>query len=125
LDVKQCLNSRLSQLLREEKIKWYQRSKTKHLLKGDTNTKYFHLLANGRHMKTRIFQLQDGENIISGEDELKKHITSYYKGLFVRPEESKIALDPGRTEDIPQVTPKEKQILVEEFMEDEVRKAMF
>jgi hypothetical protein len=123
--VKQCLNSRLSQLLREEKIKWYQRSKAKHLLEGDANIKYFHLLANGRHMKTRIFQLQDGENIISGEDELKKHITSYYKGLFVRPEESKITLDPGRTEDIPQVTIEEKQILVEEFMEDEVRKTVF
>jgi hypothetical protein len=34
LDVKQCLNSRLSRLLREEKIKWYQRSKAKHLLEG-------------------------------------------------------------------------------------------
>jgi hypothetical protein len=45
--------------------------------------------------------------------------------LFVRPEESKITLNPSRTEDIPQVTPEEKQILVEEFMEDEVRKTVF
>jgi hypothetical protein len=69
LDVKQCLNLRLSQLLREEEIKWYQCSKAKHLLEGDANTKYFHLLANGRHRKTRIFQLQDGDNIINGDDE--------------------------------------------------------
>jgi hypothetical protein len=40
-DLKQCLHSRLSQLLREEEIKWYQRSKAKHLLEGDSNTKYF------------------------------------------------------------------------------------
>jgi hypothetical protein len=57
VDVKQCLSLRLSQLLKEEKIKWYQRSKAKHLLEGDENTKYFHLLANGRHRKTRMFQL--------------------------------------------------------------------
>jgi hypothetical protein len=35
LDAKQCLNSRHSQLLREEEIKWYQRSKAKHLLEGE------------------------------------------------------------------------------------------
>jgi hypothetical protein len=95
------------------------------LLEGDANTKYFHLLANARHRKTRIFQLQDGSNIINGEDELKNHITTYYKGLFGRQQESLIILDSGRTEDIPQVTSEENQILVEEFSEDEVRKTVF
>jgi hypothetical protein len=107
LDVKQCLNMRLCELLREEEIKWYQRSKAKHLLEGEANAKYFHLLVNGRHRKTRIFQLQDGDNIISGDEDLKdlkKHITTYYKGLFGRTEESTFTLDAGRTGGIPQVT---------------------
>jgi hypothetical protein len=90
--------------LREEEIKWYQHSKAKHLLEEDANTKYFHLLANGRHRKTRIFQLQEGDNLINGDDELKKHSTTYYKGLLGRPEESSITLDAGHTKDIPQVT---------------------
>jgi hypothetical protein len=51
-DLKHCLHNRLCQLLREEELKWYQRSKANHLLKGDSNTKYFHLLANGRHRKS-------------------------------------------------------------------------
>jgi hypothetical protein len=127
LDVKQCLNSRLRQLLREEEIKWYQRSKAKHLLEGDTNTKYFHLLVNGHHRKTRIFQLQEGTNIINGDEEFKKHITSYYKGLFGRLEESSITLDSGHSDDIPQVRVEENHILVEEFTEEEeeVKKAVF
>jgi hypothetical protein len=54
-DLKQCLHNRLSQMLREEELKWYQRSKAKHLLEGDVNTKYFQLLANGRYRKTQIF----------------------------------------------------------------------
>jgi hypothetical protein len=95
------------------------------LLEGDANTKYFHHLANGRHRKTRMFQLQDGENVISGDDDLNKHITTYYKGLFGRPEESSIILDAGCTEDIPQVTEEENHILVEKFSEDEVRKVIF
>jgi hypothetical protein len=55
IDLKCCLNNRLAQLLREEEEKWYQRAKTQHILQGDMNTKYFQLLANGKHRKTRIF----------------------------------------------------------------------
>jgi hypothetical protein len=32
VDLKQFLHNQLSQHLREEELKWYQRSKTKHLL---------------------------------------------------------------------------------------------
>ena len=65
-DLKHVLNERLAELLREEDLKWYQRAKVKQLLEGDANTKYYDLLANGRHRKTRIFQLEDGNNIITG-----------------------------------------------------------
>jgi len=64
LNLKYVLNERLAELLREEELKWYQRAKVKHLIQGDANTKYFHLLANGRHRKTQIFQLEDGDTII-------------------------------------------------------------
>jgi hypothetical protein len=44
LNLKHVLNERLAELLREEELKWYQRAKVKHLLEGDANTKYYHLL---------------------------------------------------------------------------------
>jgi hypothetical protein len=102
-DLKQYLNNQLSQLLREEELKWYQRSKSKHLLEWDSNTKYFQLLANGRHRKFRVFQLQDGTQNISGDADLKRYITSYYRGHFGPPQESSVTLDVGRREDISQV----------------------
>jgi hypothetical protein len=40
-NIKQCLNNRLAQLLREEEIKWYQRAKVNDFLQGESNTKYF------------------------------------------------------------------------------------
>jgi hypothetical protein len=52
LKLKHVLNERLAEFLREEEFKWYQRAKVKHLLQGDANTKYYHLLDNGRHRKT-------------------------------------------------------------------------
>jgi hypothetical protein len=67
IDLKCCLNNRLAQLLREGEVKWYQRAKTKHIIQRDMNTKYFQLLANGKHRKTRIFQLQDEDKIIEGD----------------------------------------------------------
>ena len=58
LDLKQSVNGKITQLLREEGVKWFQRAKTKNLLQGDNNTKYFHMVANGKRRKTRIFELE-------------------------------------------------------------------
>jgi hypothetical protein len=80
-DMLRFLRDRISHLRREEEIAWFQRSKTKNLLEGDDNTQYFHLIANGKHRKTRIFQLE-GNNKIIKEEELKEHITTYYQNLF-------------------------------------------
>jgi len=125
LNLKHVLNERLAELLREEEIKWYQRAKVKHLLEGDANTKYYHLLANGRHRKTRIFQLEDGNNIIEGDAQLKQHITNYYKNLFGPPESSSIVLEEHQVQDIPQVSDLENEFLTDVFSEYEVRAAMF
>ena len=95
---------RLAELLREEELKWYQRAKIKHLLEGDANTKYYYLLANGRHRKTRIFQLEDGENTITSDAQLKEYITSYYKNMFGPSETSLFTLDELRRDHIPQVS---------------------
>jgi hypothetical protein len=71
IGLKQYLNNRLAKLLREEEMKWYQRARVKELLEGDSNTKYFQLVANGKYRKSRIFQLQHEDQIIEGEDALK------------------------------------------------------
>ncbi len=82
IDIRYVWRNRLACLLREEEIKWYRRAKTKDILEGDSSTKYFHLVANGKQRKTRIFVLQDGDQTINGDANLKLHITTYYKGLF-------------------------------------------
>jgi hypothetical protein len=49
-------------------------------LEGDSNTKYFQLVASEKYRKTRIFQLQHGDRIIEGDQALKEYVTSCYKG---------------------------------------------
>ena len=125
IDLKHVLNERLAELLREEELKWYQRAKVKNLLEGDANTKFFHLIANGKHRKTRIFQLEDGNRIICGDAQLKSFITIYYKQLFGPSLETNVSLDESRTEDIPQVSELENEHLTQDFQESEVRETIF
>jgi hypothetical protein len=93
LDLKCCLHNRLANLLREEEIKWYQRAKVQDLLQDDSKTKYFQMVANGKFRQTRIFELKDENQVITGESKLKQHITTYYKKLFGPPENNDFSLD--------------------------------
>jgi uncharacterized protein (DUF488 family) len=124
-DFKHFSNNRLAEMLREKEIKWYQRAKVKELLEEDSNSKYFQLIANGKHRKTRIFQLQHEDRIIEGEKELSDYVTSYYKNLFSAQIDNAFTLDEMRVDDINQVSEEENNLLIKHFTEDEVREAIF
>lgn len=121
LDLKNYVKQRLSFLLREEEIKWLQRAKTKRILEGDRNTKYYHLIANGKHRKTRIFQLEQEEGVIRGDVQIKKYITKFYKDLFGAPVGNNFSLMESQREDIPQVSEEENEVLTKSFSDDEVK----
>jgi hypothetical protein len=95
------------------------------MLEGDSNTRYFHSVANARHKNKHIHSLLHDDATIEGHEQLKSYITSYYKGLFGAPEELEITLDEFRIDDIPQVSPQENVVLTAPYTEDEIRKAIF
>ena len=125
INLKHYLKERLISLLREEEIKWYERAKVKSLLQGGDNTRFFHLVANGKHRKQHIFILEQEDGVIVGDLELKKYITNYYKNLFGKPDEIDISLVESRIDDIPQVTDAENDTLISAFTEIEVKEAVF
>ena len=94
-------------------------------MQGDANTRFFQLVANGRHRKTRIFQLEQEEGTIVGHDNLKTYITEYYKNLFGEPEHNDFSLNEDTREDIPQVSQLENKFLCDKFSEKEIREAVF
>jgi hypothetical protein len=124
-DLKQSIHERITQLLREEELRWFQRAKTTKILKGDNNTRYFQMVANGKRRKTRISRLEQDDGIIEREEQLKSYITKYYKNLFGCSEGGTLSLNESLVEDIPQVTSAESEMLVAEFSEKEVRDAIF
>ena len=48
----------LIKLLLEEELSFYQGAKATDVLLGDNNTRYFQMIANGKHRKKRIFSLE-------------------------------------------------------------------
>jgi hypothetical protein len=117
-------NEGLRKLRREEESKWAQRAKVKHIHEGGNNTRYFHLIANGKHRKKKIFQLEQQEGTIVGDDNLKMYITEFYKKLFGPPDPTNISLIEGMVQDIPQISVNENAILTNPFNEEEVFEAI-
>src|SRR5438132_5305445 len=101
----------LAKLLREEELKYYQRAKVKDVLLGDNNTRYFQMVANGKHRRKIIYSLEHEDGKIEGQANLKAYITKFYKELFGEPEESMLSLDEGGTQDIVQVSQEENILL--------------
>jgi hypothetical protein len=82
-------------------------------------------VANGKHRKTRIFCLEQEEGIIKGDENLKKSITSYYKGLFGEPDGNNFSMIESFTSDTAQVSHLENVVLTTEFTEKGVKEAIF
>ena len=77
------------------------RAKVLMVVQGDDNTQFFHMVANGKHRKKKIIQLEQDEGTIVGHENLKAYISNYYKQLFRHPEASTVALDESVIGDIP------------------------
>src|SRR4051812_40671476 len=73
---------KLQELLREEEMKWALRAKVRRVIQGDNNTQFFYLIANGKHRRKKIIQLEQDEGTISGHENLKLYISEFYKKFF-------------------------------------------
>jgi len=82
-------------------------------------------VANGKHRKQHIYRLENDQGAVVGDDQLKSHITQYYKKLFGAPDTLKITLMEDQILDIPQVFLEKNDVLISEFTESEVRDAIF
>jgi hypothetical protein len=78
------------------------------------------LIANGRHRRKKIFQLEQDKGAIVGQDNIKDYISNFYKKLFGPPIPSSFKLDESITYDIPQVSHEENTILSADIIEKEV-----
>ena len=73
------------------------------------------MIANGKHRKKRIIQLEQDEGTIVGHENLKMYITNYYKTFFGAPEENYVALDESMVDDSPKLSDDQNEVLIAPF----------
>jgi mannosylglycoprotein endo-beta-mannosidase len=111
-------------MLEEEELYWHKRSHGVWLHKGDNNTKFFHMIANGRKRKNTIMYLNSEEGRIKGDENLLKHATEYYKNLFGQGTRNAITLDPDLSEDWEKVSDPDNDEITKPFSETEIKEAL-
>ena len=77
----------LGDVFLKEEVHWRQSSRIKWIKEGDSNSKFFHRVANGWRKKKLIKSLvtEDGENL-SGSDDISKEILKFFRRLYTKPE---------------------------------------
>lgn len=73
------LMSELDSCQRKEEMMWAQRSKTKWLKEGDSNTMYFHRMATQRKRTNHISLIQDDVGTSTNHREITKAFTDFWR----------------------------------------------
>ncbi|CAN1844985.1 Transposon TX1 uncharacterized 149 kDa protein [Linum perenne] len=77
------INQELLIVLQEEEDFWRQRAKQFWLKDGDSNTRYFHAVANGRRKKKRIdYLLDEADRIVTEEADIGEVVRRYFENIF-------------------------------------------
>ncbi|CAN1820450.1 LINE-1 retrotransposable element ORF2 protein [Linum perenne] len=87
-EMEKRLEGELGRLWRQEELYWKQRAGIRWLKEGDKNTKFFHASTIQRRQKNRILKLKTDDLLwIEEEEEIARHIKSFYENLFTAREE--------------------------------------
>ncbi|XP_019200262.1 PREDICTED: uncharacterized protein LOC109193892 [Ipomoea nil] len=77
------LKSALEEVLYQEELMWFQRSREEWIVSGDRNTKFYHAATMVRKAQNRIRGLKDDSgNWMFEEDALQRHVQDFYMNLF-------------------------------------------
>ncbi|KAK9706615.1 hypothetical protein RND81_07G139200 [Saponaria officinalis] len=77
------LRRELDNVLQQEELLWFQKSRMEQICDGDRNTKFVHLSTIIRRKRNRIERLQNENDVwLWDPSEIKSHVMSYYKTLF-------------------------------------------
>jgi hypothetical protein len=76
------LEEELMHIYEIEEEHWKQRGKVKWALQADTNTSYFHAIANGRYRKCMITALNSPSGVISDPKQNQDHVYAFYSDLL-------------------------------------------
>ena len=118
------IKKELEIIWRKEEVALWQRSRFRGIEDGDKNKAYFHTLANHRHRKNHLAELNGPDGPVTNTEDLLDVATTFYKKLFSYEQKPDIHLDDGFWDEGDMITEEEKEILEKPFSEEEIKKAI-
>jgi hypothetical protein len=118
------LKAEINKLLLSEELHWHQRSRMTWLAAGDSNTKFFHSQAQQRRRTNCLLGLWNSDNVwCTDENQIEDIVVSYFDDIFHT--STPVNLEDTLTAVSSRVTPEANQRLLQPFIADEVRMALF
>ncbi|KAK2435690.1 hypothetical protein QL285_020733 [Trifolium repens] len=105
------------QIHRKESL-LHQKSRSKWIQEGDSNSRFFHASIKGRRRKNTIAMLQKGEGWIKGVDSIKHEVKDHFSKHFAEEWTNRPFL---QGIDFPMLTTDDNTLLLAPFEEEEVR----
>ena len=119
-----ALEHSLMGIYKSEEAFWRQRSRQNWILHGESNSAYFHAIANGRHRKCSIPCLWADGVLLEDARDISAHIYSFYKELFKAGPRTGISLSPHLWPAAARVSDAENVELTLPFSVEEVTRAV-
>ncbi|GAU11113.1 hypothetical protein TSUD_197370 [Trifolium subterraneum] len=116
------VTSTIFSLSRIECSMLWQNSRTKWLLEGDANSKFFHALANSRKRKNLIVLLDVNGIHVEGVGNIRESIYNHFSSQF---KSQRISRPDVGNLDFKTISESEANVLVEEFGEDEIKQEVW
>jgi mannosylglycoprotein endo-beta-mannosidase len=109
------VEGQLETIYQFEEIQWQRRGGVNWILKGDSNSRYFHGIANNKKKKCTMFSLEDGEHEIWDQKAIRGHVEEYYRTHFGREADGSISLGENFWAERGRLTAEEDQELIKPF----------
>lgn len=119
------LEANLERIYQMEEIYWKQRVGIRWMVKGDSNSGFFHQYANGRRRKSIILSLDTDQGEVRGQEDIEAHIVGFYKQLFGPNPDRQIHLARDFWVGHRQLSNEGRDPLTKPFSEAEVKEAIF
>lgn len=77
------LQNELQEILLQEELLWFQRSREDWITSGDWNTKYYHAATATKNSASKVTRIKDdNDNWLVDKADILSHIKSYFLQLF-------------------------------------------
>ncbi|XP_028121413.1 uncharacterized protein LOC114318678 [Camellia sinensis] len=122
-DLESHLTVEYNQLLLQEEMLWYQKSRSNWLMFGDANTRFFHTSTLIRRKRNRIMALKNDDGTwCTNQIELQARAVQHFQQLFKTEVVGPVSALP---QSLPYLTPQEVTALVHPISLMEVKNAVF